>query len=309
MRRLALAAAAAGVALVAASCASKVAPTASPVSGGTVAPPCPVAAIPVVVSVDQWGDIAAQLSGACGEVSTIITGSSADPHEYEPTPADSAKFGEAELVVMNGLGYDGWATKAVDALATKPSVVNAGDVTGKRDGDNPHLWYGPGYVQRVADTITERLKQLLPGAAAYLDQRAAAWNRSMKPYFDEIQSIARLAVDTPYGATETIFDYMASAVGLQNQTPDGYQRAVANRSEPSPGDVNQFQQALQGNKMAVLVFNTQTVGAVSEQLRSAADRARVPIVNVTETIPSGTSSFADWQLAQLRSLRKALSER
>src|SRR4051794_6515607 len=79
--------------------------SASAKASGTSAPPCPVAAIPVVVSVDQWGDITQQLAGACGQVTTIISGSSADPHEYEPTPADSATFSKAKLVVMNGLDY------------------------------------------------------------------------------------------------------------------------------------------------------------------------------------------------------------
>jgi zinc/manganese transport system substrate-binding protein len=59
-----------------------------------------------VVTVDQWGDIVSDLAGACGEVTTIIKSSSIDPHDYEPTPADSAKFDRAKLVVVNGLDYD-----------------------------------------------------------------------------------------------------------------------------------------------------------------------------------------------------------
>src|SRR6185503_7871608 len=67
---------------------------------------CPTAPIPVVVSVDQWGDIVHQLAGDCGAVTTIVSSSSADPHDYEPTPADIAKFSGAKLVVVNGLDYD-----------------------------------------------------------------------------------------------------------------------------------------------------------------------------------------------------------
>src|SRR5947199_10843711 len=97
---------------------------------------CPTAPVPVVVSVDQWGDIVHQLAGDCGAVTTIFTSSSADPHDYEPTPADIAKFTGAQLVVVNGLDYDPWADKAVSTLDVKPVVVNGGEVVGRRAGNN-----------------------------------------------------------------------------------------------------------------------------------------------------------------------------
>ena len=69
-------------------------------SGGTASGgpkgDCPTAPLPVVVSVDQWGDIVDQLAGDCGDVTTIIKSSSADPHDYEPTPADTAAFTRRE---------------------------------------------------------------------------------------------------------------------------------------------------------------------------------------------------------------------
>src|SRR4051794_39770572 len=78
-------------------------------SGGTRtasdAPDCPTDPVQVVVTVSQWADIASGLAGRCAEVTTIIEGS-VDPHDYEPTPADNARFLDADLVVMNGLGYD-----------------------------------------------------------------------------------------------------------------------------------------------------------------------------------------------------------
>ena len=78
---------------------------------------CPTDPVKVVVTVDQWADIVRQLGGNCAEVTTIIQGADVDPHEYEPTPADNAKFLDADLVVMNGLGYDEWANKMVDTLS------------------------------------------------------------------------------------------------------------------------------------------------------------------------------------------------
>lgn len=278
----------------------------SPVGTTIGSGPCPVEPVPVVVSVDQWGDIVEQLGGACTEVTTIVAGTSADPHDYEPTAADTATFGTAKLVVVNGVDYDPWAQKAVDALSTKPEVVDGGAVVGADEGANPHIWYGPEDVDRIASAITRELIGLAPGASAYFEERAAAWQASMQPYRDEIATVRTLANGKTYAATESVFDEMAEAVGLRNVTPEGYRNAAANESEPAPGDVNQFQQALKDDEVDVLVYNTQTEGAVPELIRDTASGASVPVVEVTETVAPGATSFVQWQVDQLRALAQAL---
>ena len=267
---------------------------------------CPTAPVPVVVSVDQWGDIVDQLAGDCGAVTTIVKSSSADPHDYEPTPADSATFTDAKLVVQNGLDYDPWVDKAIDTLDTKPASVDGGRVVGLAPGANPHIWYGPTYVREVSRAVTTALKKLKPKAATYFDERAAKWNRALEPYDAEIAKIKPVATGKTYGATEGIFDYMAEALGLRNKTPQGYQRATANESDPAPGDVNELQQALASGKMDVLIYNIQTQGSIPEQIRSRADAATVPVVDVTETVPPGAKTFVAWQVDQLRHLATAL---
>jgi zinc/manganese transport system substrate-binding protein len=277
-------------------------------SGATGKPKgdCPTAPVPVVVSVDQWGDIVDQLAGDCGDVTTVFKSSSADPHDYEPTPADNAKFTGAKLVVENGLDYDPWADKAVASLDTKPAVVNGGKVVGRENGDNPHIWYGPDYVYKIADAVTSKLEALQPEDARYFEQRNRAWRTSMAPYDAAIAKIKPAAAGKTYGATEGIFDYMANALGLSNKTPAGYQRATANESDPSPGDVNDFEQALATKRITVLIYNTQTQGAIPEQVRTKAEAAKVPVVNVTESVPPKFGTFEAWQVSQLKDLATAL---
>jgi zinc/manganese transport system substrate-binding protein len=267
---------------------------------------CPTKALPVVVTVDQWGDIVDQLAGACGKVTTIFKSSSADPHDYEPKPADNAKFTGAKLVVENGLDYDPWADKAIATLDTKPKVVNGGKVVGLKNGDNPHIWSGPEYVYKIADATTAAMKKLQPKAAAYFDKQNAAWRASMKPYDDEIAQIKAAASGKTYGATESIYDYMAQALGLVDKTPAGFAKAAANESDPAPGDVNEFQQALADGTIDVLIYNTQTEGSIPEQVRKAATNAKVPVVNVTESVPPQFDTFEAWQVSQLKNLATAL---
>jgi zinc/manganese transport system substrate-binding protein len=273
----------------------------SPVAGG-----CPTAAVDVVVTVDQWGDIVSQLAGECAEVTTIIQGGDVDPHDFEPTPADTAAFAEADLVVMNGLDYDHWAEDAVDSAASEPAVVDAGEVVGLAEGDNPHVWYGPDYVAAVGRAVTAELEALAPDAAEYFEARATAWDAELKAYLDEVESVKQVADGTTYGATESVFEYMADAVGLVDETPEGFKAAAANESDPAPADVNAFEEALRDGAMAVLVYNTQTEGSLPEQVRGVAEGAHVPVVEVTESVPPGQDSFFAWQVSQLRALAEAL---
>jgi zinc/manganese transport system substrate-binding protein len=292
---------------------------------------CPSTPVNVVVSVDQWGDIVSELGGQCAKVTTVLASSAVDPHDYEPAPSDAAKFEGAQLVVMNGGHYDEWAAKLAASSAPDAAVVNALEASGGEAGhegeepghegegqghegeeqghegeENPHAWYNPSAVTAVADAVTAEFGKLAPDAAGYFDERRAAFTESMKPYDDVIDSIKAHASGKSYAATESVFDDMAAAVGLTNRTPEGYQLASANETDPSPADLDAFLRLLGDRGVDVLIYNTQTEGSVPEQIRAAAERAGVPVVNVTETVPPGTQSFEAWQVDQLNALAKAL---
>ena len=285
---------------------------------------CPTAPVDVVVSVDQWGDIVSQLGGACATVTTVLAGSSVDPHDYEPAPSDAVAFEGAQLVVLNGGHYDEWAAKLAAASAPDAAVVNAVEVGGHAGdghdhadeaghdheheqgaGANPHVWYSPETVTAVADAVTAELSTLSADGATYFSQRHDQFVASMKRYDDAIAAIKAGATGKTYAATESVFDDMAEALGLANRTPEGYQVAAANESEPSPADLDAFLRLLSSRGVDALIYNTQTEGSVPEEVRSAAQQAGVPVVEVTETLPSEAGTFQDWQVSQLDSLAKA----
>ena len=294
------------------------------------APPCPVAPVNVLASVDQWGDIVAELGGACANVTTLLASSSVDPHDYEPSPADAAKFEGAQLIVINGGHYDEWAAKLAASSAPDAPVVEAVELSAEHDEAghdeaghdeaghehdegghdhgalNPHVWYDPTAVTAVADAVTTELKKLAPQAADYFAERRSALAEAFTPYDDTIAAIKASATGKTYAATEAVFDPMAAALGLQNKTPQGYQTASNNETDPSPADLNAFLTLLRDKGVDVLIYNTQTEGSVPEQIRATAEEAGVPVVEVTETVAPGTDSFEAWQVDQLRALAKAL---
>jgi zinc/manganese transport system substrate-binding protein len=267
---------------------------------------CPGKVLDVVVSVAQWGEVVRPLAGACATVTTVLSSAAADPHEYEPTTGDIAALQEADLVVLNGAGYDTWASKALADLDPAPALVSAAAVAGRDAASNPHLWYQPDLVPRVAEAVTDRLRALSPADAPVFEQRAADFSGQLQTYLDAVTRTRVLAHGRTYAATETVFDRTAHTLGLTDRTPAGYRRSVSNGSDPAPGDVAALESALAGRQVDVLIVNTQTEGSIPQQLRATARKAGVPVVAVTESPPAGVGSFVAWQLAQLTQLSDVL---
>lgn len=296
------AACAAVAALLLTGCTARAAgPVVAPVAEGS----CPGRILDVVVSVAQWGRVVQPLAGPCARVTTVLSSPAADPHEYEPTTGDMAALQEADLVVVDGAGYDSWASRALADLDPGPALVSAAAVANDPNRD-PHLWYQPDLVPRVAAAVTARLSALAPADAPVFARWAAAFRADLQPWFDALATLRPLAAGRTYAATETVFDRTAHAIGLTDVTPAGYRRATSNDSEPAPGDVAAFERALAEHRIDVLIDNTQTSGSVPDQLVAAARRAGVPVVPVTESPPAGSGSFVGWQLAQLSLLSSAL---
>lgn len=271
---------------------------------------CPVEPISVVVTVNPWSDIVDRLGGDCVAVTTIVSGSAVDPHDFEPSPVDSARLERADLIVMNGGGYDHWAHLVLTALSDDPPVIDAHEVASEADvsGADPHLWYSPGAVTAMSAAIGSRLQSLLPPAAPYLDARSGEWRRQLDGYLTHVTELRELAHGRRYLATESVFDRMAEALGLDDATPDGYRRSVRNGSEPSPGDLAALLATLAEDPPAFVVVNPQVEGSTTRQVRRAAGQAGVPVVGISETQPGSDPGFVAWQIRQLDAVGRTLRD-
>ena len=208
---------------------------------------------------------------------------------------------------MNGLGYDEWANK----MRRHPLPPAAG--RRRRRGGRPRprattptSGTAPTYVPQVAAAVTAELTRSAPAPAAYFDERAAAWTTALQPYVDEVAAVKAVATGKTYAATESVFDDMAAAVGLVDLTPEGYRAAAANESDPAPADVNAFEELLAAAPSTCCREHPDRGLRCPTQLRSVAETAGVPVVEVTETVPPGETSFVTWQVDQLTALRAAL---
>lgn len=262
--------------------------------------------VDVVVPVGQWGDVVRQVGGDCANVTTIVVSGSDDPHGAEPGSADLEAFSDADLVVLNGAGYDDWAQDAVDAQDRPPPVLRVSELEGLPEDEDEHLWSAPAAVHAFAPALADELAAISPDAADVFEANAATWQAGLRQYLDAVLALGSSVSGRTYAATEPVFDRMAAGLGLVDATPAGYRGSVDDGREPTEEDLAAFETALADGSVDVLVHNTQTGGDVAERLRTAAEDAGVPVLEVTETPESEGDSFVAWQLAQLVALSEAL---
>jgi zinc/manganese transport system substrate-binding protein len=262
----------------------------------------------VVAGENFWGSLISQLGGTHTQVLSIVSDPNADPHEYESNSANAQAIANANLVIVNGAGYDDWALKLISA-SNNPNqkVLNVADLLGKKQGDNPHFWYSPYYVNETVKAMFSDLVSIDPTNTAYYTQQYASLNSSLGQYNSRISEIRHQFAGTRVASTESIFEYLANATGLDLVSPPAFMEAVAEGNDPPAQSVVQFQQLIQNGNVSVLVYNAQTVTPLTQDIKAMAAAKGIPIVAVTETIQPPDVAFQDWMNAELISLQNALN--
>lgn len=263
----------------------------------------------VAAAESAWGSIAAQLGGARVRVTSVVSNPAADPHDYEPTSADARTLAGAQLVVVNGAGYDPWASQLDAANPVKGRIVlDVGALVGVRPGGNPHRWYSPADVRRVTAAIAADYATLDPRDAAYFRARRRWFETTaLAQYTSYVVTIRRRFGDTRIGASESIVAPLASALGLRLVTPASFLDATAEGTEPTASDVATIDRQIARREIAAWVVNTQNETPVVARLTAAARKRGIPVVSVTETLSPAGSTFQQWQVRQLRAVLEALA--
>ncbi len=267
------------------------------------------ATLNVTVAENFWGSIVSRLAGTKAHVTSIIENPDTDPHDYEPTAQDSREIAAANYVVYNGIGYDTWAKKAIDANPSPArKVLDIGSLLGLKEGDNPHQWYSPDSVNRVIEQVTADLKALDPKDAAYFDKQTSAFETTgLQQYHNLISEIRAKYANVPVGASESIFAPLAHALGLDLLTPESFLDAIAEGTDPTAADKASVDAQITQKKIKVFVFNSQNSTPDVQRLVNKAHAQNIPVTTVTETLAPANLSFQDWQSHQLEVLHAALA--
>jgi zinc/manganese transport system substrate-binding protein len=264
--------------------------------------------IQIVAGENFWGNLVSQIGGNRVNVLSIVSDPNADPHEYESNTTDAKAIATANYVILNGAGYDSWANKLISASPNSSrQILTIADLVGKKEGDNPHFWYNPAYVNQAIARMEKDLVNISPSNKSYFQQNYNNLVASLSGYQNRISSIKNQFGGTKVAATEDIFAYLANAAGLDLISPPAFIRAVAEGNDPPTDSVVQFQQQLESGQPKVLVYNQQTVTPLTDSIKKLAANQSIPVVGVTETIQPPDTSFQDWMNSELISLENALN--
>lgn len=261
--------------------------------------------IEVAASVNQWGTVAKALGGDNVNVTNIINSTNVDAHDYEPTTSDIAKLQKAQVIIVNGAGYDAWAVKA--AQTANAIIVNAAEIGGVNDGENPHVWFSADVRKAVAQAITEAYEQADAAKKNDFDKMNDQWAAEENNVESKIAEVKQKTDGLAYAATESVASYLAEDMGLADATPSGYARAIANESEPTPTDIKQFTDALKAGEIKLLVVNTQEESELTGKITDAAKSVEVPMVELTEQMPEQYDSLTAWMEGLVDAFSQAIA--
>lgn len=291
-------------------------------SGGSGDADADNADLNIVASTAIWGSIAQEIvddakdagSDLDVSVSTILSGTDGDPHEYEATAQDIATIRDADIVLGNGAGYDNWLTDnaASDAEVITAAPTAAGHDHGDHDhgdsdhGDddtNPHVWFNLPLVAQFADNLSSYLH----GKDASFPATADSFTAEITDATDRMKALPAANVLL----TEPVAALLLNGTKLTDVTPPAFAHATLEESEPSAADLAAARDLVSDGTVNVLITNAQAETAAAGQLTDAAkDKGltkKDAVVNVNES-PDNGQSYVDYLDALVSSLEKATSQ-
>jgi zinc/manganese transport system substrate-binding protein len=189
--------------------------------------------IKVVATFSILGDLVRNVGGDNVAITTLV-GPDSDAHVYSPTPADARKIADAGLIVVNGLGFEGWLPRLVQSSGSKARIVTASSgISTLRLGSavDPHAWQSVNNAKIYVANISMALAAADPAAAGQFVKNTQAYVEKLDALDREVRdAVARLPPDRrKVISTHSAFGYFAASYGIEFIAPLG----VSTESEPS----------------------------------------------------------------------------
>jgi len=202
------------------------------------------AQLKVIASFSILGDLVKNVGGDSTVVGTLV-GPNSNAHIYSPSPADAKKLADANIVFVNGLGFEGWLERLVKASGTRAPIIVATkgikprESAGGHDHDHgridPHAWQSIANAKIYVNNIRDALIATDPAGKASYEANASAYlakldllEREVRDVINKIP-VERRRVLTSHNA----FGYFQDAYGVNFTAP----RGISTEAEPSAKDV------------------------------------------------------------------------
>ena len=235
----------------------------------------------VVASFSILADMTQRIGGERIAVHSLV-GRDADAHVFQPTPTDARKLAEAKLVVINGLGFEGWIERLVKSSGYRGKVVTAttGIATYRLEHEgheqppddhehqsniDPHAWQSLSNAQRYVDNIERALSEVDPAGKAVYQANAAMYKQEMAALDQEVQQAFRALPKErrKVVTTHDAFGYFARAYGVEFVAPVG----VNTEAEPSAADIGRIIKQIRREKIPAVFMETISDPRLLERIR------------------------------------------
>jgi zinc/manganese transport system substrate-binding protein len=232
----------------------------------------------VVATFSILGDLAKNVGGDRVEVTTLV-GPNGDVHVYEPTPADARAVGGADVVVVNGLGLEGWIDRliktsgyqgpvVVASQGVKPRQMAAEELEqGAKHGPlmlDPHAWQDVDNALLYVQNIAKGLEKVDPASASVYRANAEAYtaklgelDRWVRKEFSGIPRQKRRMI-----TTHDAFGYFGAAYGITIISPVGF----STENEASAGDIANLIKQIRREKVTAIFMENVSDPRLMEQV-------------------------------------------
>jgi zinc/manganese transport system substrate-binding protein len=277
--------------------------------------------VPVVASFSILTDLVRKVGGDRVEVVALV-GPDGDAHVFQPSPQDARKVAGAALVVLNGLGLEGWMDRLVKATASgaptlvastgvKPRKADEGHGHDDKDhghGDiDPHAWQDIGNARIYVANIRDGLIKADPAGRAIYEANAARYLASLDALEAEVKAaIAKLPPDRRRIITShDAFGYFGDAYGIAFIAPQG----VSTETEASAKDVARIIRQIRAEKIpAVFLENVSDPRLAQRIAKETGARIGGRLYSDALSPPDGPAgTYIDMMRSNIRELTAALS--
>ena len=265
----------------------------------------------IVASTNVYGDLARSVAGEDAEITSIIDDAAQDPHQFEASPRVQLALSEADIVIVNGGGYDDFMHTLLGAVGNDEAIViDAVSISGLdagADGFNEHVWYD-------YDAMANLVAQLANALQRVDQENAWQYEISEGDVSAELESLAATADEARTAVagagvvvTEPVPLYLLDAMGFENITPPAFSEAIEEDSDVSPALLQSVLNLIGDGSAELVAYNAQTGGSQTDAVLDIASENDVPAVAVTEILPEGMHYVA-WQRAIQQAFLSAVDD-
>lgn len=267
------------------------------------------AAIQAVAAESSYGSMVKSIGGDHVDVVSLLDSPDVNPHAFRADPKIVRNLERADLVVLNGLGFDGWLEPLLKSTDNAERQVIRASEAGSHmimADENPHLFYSPQIMLATASRVAKALETIDPGNADDYRDNLGAFQQSLLPIYGAVQQLIADHPNLSVTATVPVYSYMISLLGYENRYHD-IQFASMDNHQPSAQQVATFTDALKQHQVDLLIYNLQVNNRLTQNQVSTAQKAGIPTVGVS-AIPLHGEDYAQWQIDQLEAIDQALDQ-